>query len=157
MASTLDSLNPDFRDILALFVEGEVEFLLVGAYALALHGAPRATGDIDLLVHPSAENAERVHAQLARFGAPLRAQGVEAREFACPGLVYQIGLPPRRIDVITEISGVPFDEAWKSRAVVVLDGRPIPYIGREALIRNKRAAGREKDLADVAALERQRR
>jgi hypothetical protein len=156
MAAPLDSLNPDFGDILGLFAEGDVEFLLVGAYALALHGAPRATGDIDLLVRPSPENARRVHAQLARFGAPLRAQGVEAEEFARPGLVYQIGLPPRRIDILTEITGLSFDEAWASRETVLLDGRAVPYIGREALIRNKRAAGREKDLADAAALERQR-
>jgi hypothetical protein len=82
---------------------------------------------------------------------------VEPEEFASPGLVYQIGRPPRRIDVVTEISGLTFDEAWDSRQTVILDGQAIPYIGREALIRNQRAAGREKDIADVAALERQQR
>jgi hypothetical protein len=129
-----------------------VEFVVVGAYALAFHGAPRASGDIDLFVRPSENNAERVFEALHRFGAPLAAHGVTASDFSRPGTVYQIGLPPRRIDVLTEISGVTFDEAWASRVEVEVDGRAAFIIGREQFLRNKTAAGRPKDLADVARL-----
>jgi hypothetical protein len=148
----LEGLNQDFRDALILFSDRGVEFLVVGAYALALHGAPRASGDIDLFVRPSSDNAAKVYAALAAFGAPLAAQGVAARDFAAPGVVYQIGLPPRRIDVMTAISGMSFDEAWQGRETATLEGRAIPFIGREAFIRNKQAAGRPKDLADAARL-----
>lgn len=131
----------------------QVEFLIVGAHALAAHGIPRATGDIDLLVRPTADNAARVLQALADFGAPISAHGVEASDFAVPGNVYQIGLPPRRIDLLTEISGVSFDEAWSSRLQTNVGGIDVNVLGREALIKNKRAAGRDKDLVDVAALE----
>jgi hypothetical protein len=149
---TLEGLNDDFRDLVTLFADQGVEFVIVGAYALALHGAPRASGDIDVYVRPSLENAVRVHAALLAFGAPLAAHGVVASDFARPGSVYQMGLPPRRIDVLTEISGLDFDEVWASRVETELDGRAVSVIGREALIANKRAAARPKDLADVARL-----
>lgn len=152
--TSLDSLNEDFRDVLRLFLAGDVEFLLVGAYALALHGAPRASGDIDLFVRPSLGNAAKVYAALVAFGAPLHSQGVAAENFAEPGVVYQIGLPPRRIDVLTEISGLSFDEAWSTHESVGFEDRSVPFIGREAFIRNKQAAGRPKDLADVSRLKR---
>src|SRR6266545_367431 len=97
---TLEGLHEDFRDLLVLFADAGVEFVIVGAYALAFHGAPRASGDIDLFVRPSAANARRVFAALGRFGAPLESSGVAAADFAQPGAVYQIGLPPRRIDVL---------------------------------------------------------
>ena len=151
---TLERLHDDFRDLLILFADGGVEFVIVGAYALALHGAPRASGDIDLFIRASPDNAERVFAALARFGAPLVGAGVTAADFARPGLVYQIGLPPRRIDVLTGISGVTFEEVWASRATTQLEGRAIGFIGRPALIKNKRAAARPQDLADVTRLER---
>ena len=151
---TLEGLHDDFRDLLVLFADAGVEFVIVGAYALALHGAPRASGDIDLFVRAVPDNAERVFAALARFGAPLEAAGISAADFARPALVYQIGLPPRRIDVLTEISGVSFDEAWESRLATDIEGRPIGFIGRAALLRNKRAAGRPQDIADAARLER---
>jgi hypothetical protein len=151
---TLERLHDDFRDLLIFFADGGVEFVIVGAYALALHGAPRASGDIDLFVRPSPDNGERVLAALARFGAPLADVGVSAADFARPGLVYQIGLPPRRIDVLTEFSGVTFEEAWASRATADLEGRAIGFIGRATLIKNKRAAARPQDLADAARLER---
>jgi hypothetical protein len=149
---SLDALNEDFRDVLILFADGEVDFLIVGAYALALHGVPRASGDIDLFVRPTPENAARAYAQLVRFGAPVAALGMTSEDLAKPGLVYQIGLPPRRIDVLTEISGLSFEDAWASRSIATLAGRSIPFIGREAFIRNKHAAGRPKDLADAARL-----
>ena len=149
----LRDLNADFRDLLACLGRERVEYVLVGAYALAFHGVPRATGDIDVFVRPTAANAERIWRALVAFGAPLAAASVQVRDFATPGLVYQIGLPPRRIDVLTEISGVSFEEAWESRVLGELDGQPVPFLGREALIANKRASGRLKDLADVERLE----
>jgi len=144
-------MNPDFRDILSEFCAAGVEFLLVGAYALAAHGLPRATGDIDLWVRPSPENAERVMAALARFGAPLA--GVSSAEFATPGVVMQIGVAPRRVDILTAIDAVGFDEAWPARFEAEIEGMRIGVIGREHPPRNKRASGRPKDLADAVWLE----
>jgi len=135
-------LHEDFRDLLVLFADADVDFLIVGAYALAFHGAPRASGDIDLFIRPTLANARRVFDALARFGAPLESAGVAPGDFAQSGTVYQIGLPPRRIDVLTEISGVTFDEAWASRVMAEVDGRSVSFIGRAALLRNKEAAGR---------------
>ena len=149
---TLEGLHEDFRDLLVLFADAGVEFVIVGAYALAFHGAPRASGDIDLFVRPSLANAQRVFDALARFGAPLESAGVTAADFAQPEAVYQIGLPPRRIDVLTEISGVTFDEAWTSRVVGEVEGRTVSFIGRAALLKNKEASGRPKDIADAARL-----
>jgi hypothetical protein len=151
---TLEGLNEDFRDLLVLLADAAVEFVIVGAYALAFHGAPRASGDIDLFVRPTPENASRLVTALARFGAPLESAGVTATDFAQPGTVYQIGLPPRRIDLLTEISGVTFDEAWASRVAAEVSGRTVAFIGRAALLRNKEATGRAKDLADAARLRR---
>ena len=127
-------------------------FLIVGAYAMAAHGVPRATGDLDIWVDPTAENAPRVFEALAQFGAPLRAMGVSVQDFVTPGVVCQIGLPPRRIDVTTIIDGVTFDEAWSMRLEGALGPVRLGYIGREALMRNKEAAGRRKDMADLEAL-----
>jgi predicted nucleotidyltransferase len=149
---TLEGLNEDFRDLLVLLADAGVEFVIVGAYALAFHGAPRASGDIDLFVRPSAVNAERLFGVLVRFGAPVHSAGVTPTDFAQPGAVYQIGLPPRRIDLLTEISGVTFDEAWASRTTAEVEGRSVSFIGRETLIKNKKASGRLKDVADVARL-----
>jgi Nucleotidyl transferase AbiEii toxin, Type IV TA system len=148
----LEGLNEDFRDLVAAFVDGQVEFVIVGAFALAFHGAPRASGDIDLFVRAEPENARRLIKALGDFGAPIEAHGIQRSDFELPGKVYQIGLPPRRIDILTEISGVTFDEARASSAVADVDGRPIHIIGRDALIKNKIASGRPKDLADVARL-----
>lgn len=149
---TLEGLNDDFRDLLIVLADRGVEFVIVGAYALAFHGAPRASGDIDIFVRPSPANAERLFDALARFGAPLGAAGVTAEDLAQPGAVYQIGLPPRRIDLLTAISGLTFDEAWASRVTAEIDGRPVPFIGRAALLKNKQASGRPKDVADLARL-----
>lgn len=148
----LDGLNADFADIVVLLAEAGAEFLIVGAYALGFHGAPRASGDIDLFIRPTPENAARVHAALVKFGAPLAAHGMTAADLAQPGSVYQLGLPPRRIDILTEISGVSFDEAWASRVSAHVADQTVFVIGREAFVKNKRAAGRPKDLADAARL-----
>ena len=139
-------------DILLAFETEKVEFLIVGGFAMAVHGAPRFTGDIDLWVRPDSANAERVHRALARFGAPLATHGVAASDFSVPGAVYQMGLPPRRIDVLTVIDGVPFDEAWKGKVEKELGGLNLPFLGLAELIRNKRAAGRPKDLLDIELL-----
>ena len=148
----LRNLNEDFRDLLLEFADGKVEFVIVGAFAVAYHGVPRATGDMDVFVKPSPENAKRVFDALVRFGAPLASAGVKPEDFETPGIVYQIGEPPRRIDVLTEISGVSFDEAWATRQSVHFEGRVVHFIGRDELLRNKKAAGRPKDLADLFRL-----
>jgi len=153
----LDSLNDDFRDLLLALTEHEVEFLIVGAYALSFHGAPRASGDIDVFVRPSADNAARIWRALVDFGAPVASVGVVQADFEKPDLVYQIGLPPRRIDLLTSISGVSFDEAWSSRVPAEVGGRVVHFIGREMFLRNKQAAGRPKDLADAARLGKARK
>jgi hypothetical protein len=152
--TVLRGLNPDFRDLLLAFAAEEVEFVIVGAYALALHGVPRFTGDLDVFIRPSAENAGKVWRALAHFGAPVEAAGVIPADFERPGIVYQIGLPPARIDVLTEISGVTFDEAWATREPADLDGSLVHFIGRDEFLRNKQAAGRPQDLADAARLKR---
>lgn len=149
---TIEGLNEDFRDLLRELVDAGVEFVIVGAYALAYHGAPRASGDIDIFLRPTRENASRSLVALGRFGAPLASAKITEDDLARPGIVYQIGLPPRRIDLLTEISGVTFDEAWASREQATLDGRSVSIIGREAFLTNKKASGRPKDLADVARL-----
>ena len=150
----LDSLNDDFRDLLLALADQDAEFLIVGAYALSFHGAPRASGDIDVFVRPSAGNAARIWKALINFGAPFESAGVLQTDFEKPELVYQIGLPPRRIDLLTSISGVTFDDAWSSRVSANLDGRSVSFIGREMFLLNKEAAGRPKDLADAARLRR---
>lgn len=147
-------LNQDFLDVLDAFARAQVEFLVVGAHAMAVHGVPRATGDLDLWVRASAPNSERVAAALGAFGAPLAQHGVSAADFTTPGTVYQMGLPPRRIDVLTAISGVTFEDAWPTRVELEIRGHKIGFLSRTALLTNKRAAARPKDLADVVLLEK---
>ncbi len=144
--------NQDFLDVLKALHEAEVEYLIVGAHAMALHGVPRATGDLDLLVRPSALNAERVLAALRAFGAPLEAHGIAREDFTRPGTVYQIGLPPRRIDLLTAISGVDFEEAWASREEIKIESKKVHFLSRDSLLKNKRATGRDKDLVDLRLL-----
>jgi hypothetical protein len=151
---TEPDLNDDFVDLLRALLDAHVAFVIVGAHALAVHGFPRATGDLDVLVAPTPENADRVILALQQFGAPLAAHGVSRADFERAENVYQIGLPPRRIDVLTSISGVSFDEARASRIMIERVGMKLPVLGRDALIKNKRATGRPKDALDVDALER---
>lgn len=149
-----ERLKGDFFDIVSsLHLEG-AEFIIVGAYAVGVHVTPRATGDLDVWVRASEENAVRVHRALLRFGAPLSAFNVTPADFAKLGSVYQMGVAPGRIDIITQLSGITFDEAWPGRVVLEVNGVPVPFLGREALIKNKRAAARPKDLLDVEILER---
>jgi hypothetical protein len=145
-------VNRDFRDLLAAFLATDVPFLVVRAYAMAVHGVPRATGDLDVWIAPDPENADRAWSAVVRFGAPLSSMGITRADFARPDQVVQIGLPPRRIDILTSISGVAFDQAWPDRVIHETEGLAVPLLGRAALVRNKRASGRAKDLADLEAL-----
>ena len=145
-------LNPDFRDmLLALSAEG-AEFLVVGAYAVAAHGIPRATGDLDVWVGTEGDNPAKVLSALQRFGAPV--ERVALDELRSPDLVFQIGVVPQRIDIITGIEGVDFGGAYARRLMIELDDVAVPVLGLDDLLANKRAVGRPKDLADVEALER---
>lgn len=144
-------MNQDFLDLLRAFAAHDVRFLVVGAYALGVHGRPRATGDLDLWIDATPANAVNVMQALAEFGAPLTE--VSAADFATPGIVFQMGLPPARIDVLTNISGVTFAEAWPTRVRAPFGPIDVDVIGREAFIKNKRATGRTKDLGDIESLD----
>jgi hypothetical protein len=143
-------MNQDFLDLLRAFIEGNVRYLIVGAYALAVHGRPRATGDLDVWVDATPENAAKVMSALERFGAPTAQVSVE--DFSRPGIVFQMGLPPVRIDVLTELSDLTFTEAWSSRMQAAFGPVMADVIGREAFIKNKRATGRARDLGDIESL-----
>lgn len=145
-------MNRDFVEILQELSATGAEFLVVGAHALAAHDRPRATGDLDIWVRPTPENASRVWSALVRFGAPLAQLTLE--DLTTPDITFQMGLPPNRVDILTGISGVTFDEAWPNRLTVDRGSLQYSVIGRDDLVRNKRATGRPKDLLDVRNLER---
>jgi Nucleotidyl transferase of unknown function (DUF2204) len=145
-------VNPDFVDLLRAFSAHQVEAIVVGAHALAAHGHVRATKDLDVWIRPSLQNAALAYRALAEFGAPLTELSTE--DLATPGTVFQIGVEPVRIDVITQIDGVSFDEAWMERVPARFGGVPTYVLSRRLLIQNKRASGRLQDLADVERLER---
>lgn len=147
-------LNNDYKDMLQALLDHGVRFLLVGAYAMGAHGYPRATGDIDVWVEPSAENSVRVYRSMAAFGASLHE--IDETTFAAPNIVFQIGVAPRRIDIITAISGVGFNDAYQQRQIIEMEGLSIPILSLDDLIKNKRATGRGKDQLDADRLEQQR-
>lgn len=140
-------LNSDYKDILLALKEEKADFIVVGAYALAFHGLPRATGDIDILVNPTRENSGRVYQALVRFGAPTK--DISAGTFMETQTVYQIGLPPSRIDIMTSLTGVDFQTCWQHKMRVSLDGLEINVLSRDDLLKNKLDTGRPKDLADA--------
>jgi hypothetical protein len=146
-------LFEDFRDILVELHKAGARFVVLGGHAVAFHGHPRATKDLDVLVEADQDNAKRVYAALAAFGAPLAAFEVSVDDFASYDGVLQIGVPPRRIDIINRADGITFAEAVADGERFDVDGYPIPVIGRAALLKNKRAAGRPQDIADVKALD----
>jgi hypothetical protein len=146
-------MSPDFLDIVRALLEAEARFIIVGAYAVNLYVDPRATGDLDIWVEPSVQNAKRVFRALEDFGAPL--QGVSEFDFATPGVTFQIGVSPLRIDILTEISGVTFADAWEDRSMHPFGPFTIAFLGKRTLIRNKRATARPKDLADLDSLEKE--
>lgn len=143
--------NQDFRDMLVALNDASVDYLVVGAYAVAAHGFPRATGDLDIWVRADAESAPKVFSALQVFGAPLHE--IKETDFASPSVVFQIGVPPGRIDLLTIVSGLEFDSAWNNRISLTIDDVTFPVIGRADLIANKLATGRPKDLADIAGLD----
>lgn len=144
-------LNEDYRDILHALSDENVRFILVGAYALAAHGYPRATMDIDIWVMPSPENAEAVLRALRRFGSPLH--NLTQNDLEVDGTIFQIGIAPRRIDIITEATGLKFEQAYQNSVLVNIDGIDVHIPSIDDLIINKKATGRTKDLADAEALE----
>lgn len=144
-------LNEDYREMLQCLADEDVRFLLVGAYALAAHGYPRATMDIDIWVMPSRDNAEAVLRALGRFGAPLL--GLTVEDLQKGDTIFQIGVAPRRIDIITGASGLQFEEAFARSVEADIEDIEVRIPSIDDLIRNKRAAGRTKDLADAEALE----
>lgn len=144
-------LNEDYKDMLQALADEKVRFLLVGAYALAAHGYPRATMDIDIWVMPSSQNADAVLRALHRFGAPLH--NLTKEDLLKDGTIFQIGVAPRRIDIITAASGIQFEETFKRSHCVDIEGIELHIPSLGDLIRNKRASGRTKDLADAEALE----
>ena len=146
--------NEDYKDMLCALNDAGVDFILVGAYALAAHGFPRATLDIDLWVRPSPKNAEKVCRALTEFGAP--AAQVNASDFEKEEMVVQIGVAPRRIDFVTSITGVNYDEATRNAVEREIDEVPVKILSAEDFIRNKLALGRPKDLADVELLRKRR-
>lgn len=149
-------LEADYVDLLRELLESDVEFLLIGGWALAFHGHGRSTDDLDVLVRPTPENAVRVYAALDRFGAPLRLHGVEPSLFAVPRYGYRLGRKPVMIEILTSIDGVSFEDAERGSIKVHIAELTVPVIGRSALIENKRASGRPKDLADLDALTSER-
>jgi hypothetical protein len=146
-------LNADYRDILSIFNEEKVEYLVVGAYAVAAYGLPRATGDIDLWINRERLNAQKVWLALGKFGAPLL--DLTEDDLGSSGVVFQIGVAPNRIDILTSIDGVEFHDAWRQRVEVNIEGLLVPVISRAHLIANKKTVGRPQDLADIDRLEKE--
>jgi hypothetical protein len=144
-------LNTDWKQFVESLNSSGVEYLLVGALAVAHHALPRNTGDIDFFVRRSPENARRIVEAIERFG--FASLNLRPEDFLEDDSVIQLGLPPRRIDLINHLAGVGFDEAWHARVPMELGGVTLHVISKEHLLANKRALGRQQDLADVAALE----
>lgn len=143
-------LDKDFNEFVELFLKNNVRFLIVGGYALAAHGLPRATGDLDAWVWVNRENAENIVRALNEFG--FQDLSLTENDFSQKDSIIQLGYPPFRIDILTSIDGVDFDHAWERRMLVQLNGMNVPFIGRADLIANKKAAGRPQDIADVTRL-----
>ncbi|HET9868894.1 MAG TPA: hypothetical protein VFR02_00135 [bacterium] len=142
--------QPDFKELFALLNRHKAEFIIVGAYALAYHGIPRNTGDIDVYVRPTALNARRVLAALGDFG--FKALGLTEADFQRPGNIIQLGVPPVRVDFLTALSGVTWKESDQGKAAGNYGGVKVHYLGRAQLVANKRKTARKKDLADLEAL-----
>ena len=142
--------NQDFRELLSIFNEESVEYLVVGAHAVGFYAEPRYTKDIDIWVRPSPENAGRVYRALTRFGAPLK--GISHATFADEGLIYQMGVAPNRIDIMMGIAGVEFASAWANRVESTYDSVPMHIIGKQDLIQAKKACGRKQDELDLERL-----
>jgi hypothetical protein len=145
------ALSSDSRELIALLNSHRVEYLIVGAFSLAFHARPRFTGDLDILVRPTAENATKIIAALDEFG--FGDLGMKASDFTTPGQVVQLGRAPNRVDLLTSITGVSIDEAFATKVPAELDKLPVFFLSKTLLIANKRAVGRPQDLADLTELE----
>lgn len=143
-------IHPDFKELLELFNAHKVEYLIVGGYALAFHGAPRFTGDIDILVNPNPVNSQKIMAALETFG--FGSVGLVEADFQKPDQVIQLGVPPVRIDLMTSISGVKTEEAFAAPEEGTYGDTPVKFISRELFIKNKQASGRKRDLSDLESL-----
>ena len=143
-------LNEDYKEMLQILLNNKVKFLVVGAYAMGIHGYPRATGDLDIWVEASTENSEKIYQSLSEFGAPL--SEVTKSTFREQGIVFQIGVAPRRIDIITKIDGVDFKKASSDKQETEVEGIKIPFLSKKNLIKNKESTGREKDKLDAKYL-----
>ena len=146
------AINRDFKDLFSELRAAEARFLVVGAHAVMFHAVPRYTKDLDVWIEPSAANARRVHEALARFGAPM--EQVTPEDLATPGTIFQIGVEPNRIDIVTAVEGLTFADVWDKRVASTYGEVPISILGLEDLLRNKRAVARPQDLLDVEWLER---
>ena len=145
-------LNEDYKEMLQILLEEKVKFIVVGAYALSAHGYPRATGDIDIWIEPTSDNSQKLISSLTRFGAPLF--DVSAKDFTKEGIIFQIGVAPRRIDILTAIDGVEFQSAHARKLEILLEGISIPVLSLEDLIKNKQSTGREQDSIDAKILKK---
>ena len=148
--------SPHYKELLQLLNEFQVEYLIVGGFAVMKYGEPRYTKDLDVWVHNSSQNSVRVVEALRKFGAPLEHDGISAETFAEKQVVYQIGIAPVRIDILTEITGVEFGGAWKKRVASTFFGVPVHFISLDDLIANKQALGRSSDLKDLKQNSRSR-
>lgn len=145
-------LNEDYKEILQILLSNKAKFLIVGAYAMGAYGYPRATGDFDIWVEASSENSKKIHKSLSEFGAPL--SDVTEKTFTGKGIIFQIGVAPRRIDIITHIDGVTFEEAYKTKEFIEIENLRVPFLSKENLIKNKESTGREKDRLDADYLKK---
>ncbi|MBN1804869.1 MAG: nucleotidyltransferase [Sedimentisphaerales bacterium] len=143
-------LNKDYKEMLQILLDNEVRFLVVGAYAMGAYGYPRATGDFDIWIEASSANSEKIYHSLSEFGAPL--SEITKTTFCEEGIIFQIGISPRRIDIITKIDGVDFTQAYRDKQEIEIEDIKIPFISKKDLISNKESTGREKDKLDAKYL-----
>ena len=143
-------LNKDYKEMLQILLSNKAKFLVVGAYAMGAYGYPRATEDFDIWVEASSTNSKLIYESIAEFGAPLN--GISQEAFSKEGIIFQIGVPPRRIDIITKIDGVDFKQAYNDKEDIEIEDLIIPFISKDNLIKNKESTGRDKDILDVKYL-----
>ncbi len=148
------ALQKDLREFIELLNSNEAEYVIIGAHALAFHGVPRYTGDLDIAVRVSAANAAKLAQAVTEFG--FAETGLSEKDFLVPDQIIQLGRPPNRVDILNSLSGITFEELWSGRIRTTLDGVSVNMISKEHLIQNKRAVGRPQDLADVKKLEQLR-
>jgi hypothetical protein len=144
-------LNEDYKEILLILLGNKARFLIVGAYAMAAYGYPRATGGFDIWVETTPDNSRKIYKCLSEFGAPL--SEITEKTFMEKGIVFQIGVSPRRIDIITDIDGVSFKEAFQNKKEIEIENLKIPFLSKSDLIKNKESTGREKDKLDIKYLQ----